>query len=118
MTLDAISTFEQNVNAVLLGKREIVRRALIVLICRGHMLLEDVPGTGKTVFAKAIARSLESEYKRIQFTPDLLPSDVTGSSIFNQKTNAFEFIAPPAGARLPVPGSPAPPRAGAHPRNQ
>ena len=95
MTLDAISTFEQNVNAVLLGKREIVRRALIVLICRGHMLLEDVPGTGKTVFAKAIARSLEAEYKRIQFTPDLLPSDVTGSSIFNQKTNAFEFMAGP-----------------------
>ena len=61
------------------------------MLCRGHLLIEDVPGTGKTVLAKAIARSLGCTFRRIQFTPDLLPSDVTGLSIFNQKTREFEF---------------------------
>jgi MoxR-like ATPase len=68
-----------------------VQLALVALLCRGHLLIEDVPGTGKTVLAKAIARSLGSSFRRIQFTPDLLPSDVTGLSIYNQKTQEFEF---------------------------
>src|SRR5881392_3366397 len=80
-----------NVERVIVGKHHEVRLALVALLCRGHLLIEDVPGTGKTVLAKAIARSLGCTFRRIQFTPDLLPSDVTGLSIYNQKTSEFEF---------------------------
>jgi MoxR-like ATPase len=80
-----------NVERVIFGKHHEVELALVALACRGHILVEDVPGTGKTVLAKAIARSLGCSFRRIQFTPDLLPSDVTGVSIFNQRTSAFEF---------------------------
>src|SRR3954467_8358324 len=80
-----------NVERVIGGKHHEVRLALVALLCRGHLLIEDVPGTGKTVLAKAIARSLGCSFRRIQFTPDLLPSDVTGLSIYNQKTQEFEF---------------------------
>ncbi len=80
-----------NVERVIVGKHHEVQLALVALLCRGHLLIEDVPGTGKTVLAKAIARSLGCTFRRIQFTPDLLPSDVTGLSIFNQKTVEFEF---------------------------
>jgi len=80
-----------NVERVIVGKHHEVRLALVALLCRGHLLIEDVPGTGKTVLAKAIARSLGCSFRRIQFTPDLLPSDVSGLSIFNQKTREFEF---------------------------
>jgi len=80
-----------NVERVIVGKHAEVRFALVALLCRGHLLIEDVPGTGKTVLAKAIARSLGCTFRRIQFTPDLLPSDVTGLSIYNQKTQEFEF---------------------------
>ena len=80
-----------NVERVIVGKHREVRFALVALICRGHLLIEDVPGTGKTVLAKAIAKSLGCSFRRIQFTPDLLPSDVTGMSIYNQKTQEFEF---------------------------
>ena len=80
-----------NVERVIVGKHHEVRLALVALMCRGHLLIEDVPGTGKTVLAKAIARSLGCTFRRIQFTPDLLPSDVTGLSIYNQKTQEFEF---------------------------
>ena len=80
-----------NVEKVIVGKHAEVRMALVALLCRGHLLIEDVPGTGKTMLAKAIARSLGCSFRRIQFTPDLLPSDVTGLSIFNQKTTEFEF---------------------------
>ena len=80
-----------NVERVIVGKHHEVRLALVALLCRGHLLIEDVPGTGKTVLAKAIARSLGCTFRRIQFTPDLLPSDVTGLSIYNQKTQEFEF---------------------------
>jgi MoxR-like ATPase len=80
-----------NVERVIIGKHHEVRLALVALLCRGHLLIEDVPGTGKTVMAKAIARSLGCSFRRIQFTPDLLPSDVTGLSIYNQKTQEFEF---------------------------
>jgi MoxR-like ATPase len=80
-----------NVERVIFGKHHEIELALVALICRGHILVEDVPGTGKTVLAKALARSLGCSFRRIQFTPDLLPSDVTGVSIFNQRTSAFEF---------------------------
>ena len=80
-----------NVERVIVGKHHEVRLALVALLCRGHLLIEDVPGTGKTVLAKAIARSLGCTFRRIQFTPDLLPSDVTGLSIYNQKNQEFEF---------------------------
>ena len=80
-----------NVERVIFGKHHEIELALVALMCRGHILVEDVPGTGKTVLAKALARSLGCTFRRIQFTPDLLPSDVTGVSIFNQQTNKFEF---------------------------
>ncbi len=85
-----------NVERVIVGKHHEVRLALVALLCRGHLLIEDVPGTGKTVLAKAIARSLGCSFRRIQFTPDLLPSDVTGLSIYNQKTQECEFRPGPA----------------------
>ena len=80
-----------NVERVIVGKHREVRLALVALLCQGHVLIEDVPGTGKTVLAKAVARTLGCSFRRIQFTPDLLPSDVTGLSIYNQKTGEFEF---------------------------
>jgi MoxR-like ATPase len=80
-----------NVERVIVGKHHEVRLALVALLCQGHLLIEDVPGTGKTVLAKAIAKSLGCSFRRIQFTPDLLPTDVTGLSIYNQKTQEFEF---------------------------
>jgi len=80
-----------NVERVIVGKHNEVTLALLALICRGHVLIEDVPGVGKTMLAKAIAKSLGCSFRRIQFTPDLLPSDITGVSIFNQKTREFEF---------------------------
>jgi MoxR-like ATPase len=80
-----------NVGRVIVGKNREVRLVLIALLCKGHVLIEDVPGVGKTVLAKSIARSVGCVFKRIQFTPDLLPSDVTGVSIFNQQTMDFEF---------------------------
>jgi len=89
-----------NVERVIVGKHHEVRLALVALLCQGHLLIEDVPGTGKTVLAKAIARSLGCTFRRIQFTPDLLPSDVTGLSIFNQKTQEFEFRPGPIMAQI------------------
>jgi MoxR-like ATPase len=86
-----IGAIVANVERVIFGKHHEVELALVALVCRGHILVEDVPGTGKTMLAKAIARSLGCSFKRIQFTPDLLPSDVTGVSIFNQRNNQFEF---------------------------
>lgn len=84
-----------NVERVIVGKHEAVRLTLIAVLCRGHVLIEDVPGVGKTVLAKSIARSIGCDFKRIQFTPDLLPSDVTGVSMYNQGTGGFEFRAGP-----------------------
>jgi MoxR-like ATPase len=89
-----------NVERVIVGKHHEVRLALVALLCRGHLLIEDVPGTGKTVLAKAIARSLGCSFRRIQFTPDLLPSDVTGLSIYNQKVQEFEFRPGPIMAQV------------------
>ena len=80
-----------NVGHVIIGKQHEARLALIALLCRGHLLIEDVPGVGKTMLARAIARSVGCRFSRIQFTPDLLPSDVTGVSIYRQETGGFEF---------------------------
>jgi MoxR-like ATPase len=89
-----------NVERVIVGKHREVRLALVALLCQGHLLIEDVPGTGKTVLAKAIARSLGCSFRRIQFTPDLLPTDVTGLSIYNQKNQEFEFRPGPIMAQI------------------
>jgi MoxR-like ATPase len=89
-----------NVEKVVVGKRAEVELALIALMCEGHVLLEDVPGVGKTVLAKSLSRSIGCSFKRIQFTPDLLPSDVTGVSIFNQKSGEFEFRPGPVMAQI------------------
>ncbi len=89
-----------NVERVIIGKRQAVELVLVALLCRGHVLVEDVPGTGKTVLAKSIARSIGGSFKRIQFTPDLLPSDVTGVSIFNQQSREFEFRPGPVFAQI------------------
>ena len=80
-----------NIERVIDGKPEIVRLAIVVLLAEGHLLIEDVPGVGKTKLAKALARSVDCSVRRIQFTPDLLPSDVTGVSVYNQETRDFEF---------------------------
>jgi len=87
----AVQRVVSNVERVIVGKAQAVAFSLIAVICHGHVLIEDVPGVGKTVLTKAIARSIGCTFKRIQFTPDLLPSDVTGVSIYNQKTGNFEF---------------------------
>lgn len=94
--IQAISEkIKQNIQKVIVGKDETIDFLLTAIIAGGHVLLEDTPGTGKTSLAKALAKSLEGSFKRIQFTPDLLPSDVTGLNIFNQETHAFSFVAGP-----------------------
>ena len=96
----AVERVAANVEQVIVGKRKAVELVLIALLCKGHVLLEDVPGTGKTTLAKTIARSIGCTFKRIQFTPDLLPSDVTGISIFNQQSREFEFRPGPVIAQI------------------
>ena len=90
----------QNVEKVIIGKHKEVELTLLALLCKGHILIEDVPGVGKTALAKAISLSLGCSFKRIQFTPDLLPTDATGVSIYNQKTDQFEFRAGPLMAQI------------------
>lgn len=92
--------FISNVGKVIVGKREVIELVLVALLCEGHILIEDVPGTGKTMLAKATARSLGCSFKRIQFTPDLLPSDVTGIHYFNQKASEFELRPGPIMANI------------------
>ena len=84
-----------NVEKVIVGKGDVVEMAIIALLCEGHILLEDVPGLGKTVLAKSLSKSLGCTFHRIQCTPDLLPSDITGTYVFNQRTSDFEFRAGP-----------------------
>jgi MoxR-like ATPase len=86
-----VETVIANVETVIVGKREAIELVMVALLCEGHVLLEDVPGSGKTMLARAVAASLGSSFKRLQCTPDLLPNDVTGVSIFNQKDGQFEF---------------------------
>ena len=88
---DVGTRVKENVERVIVGKSEVVELAIVALLCEGHILIEDVPGIGKTMLAKSLARSLGCSFRRIQCTPDLLPSDVTGTYIFNQKTSEFEF---------------------------
>jgi len=97
---EPIRQLEENVALVIRGKREVIRLATVCLLARGHVLLEDVPGVGKTTLAQALARSLGLSFQRIQFTSDLLPSDIIGVSIFNQKTQAFEFVPGPLFANV------------------
>ena len=96
----AVQHVVANVERVIVGKADSVAFSLIAVICHGHILIEDVPGVGKTVLTKAIARSIGCSFKRIQFTPDLLPSDVSGVSIYNQKTGNFEFRPGPVMAQI------------------
>ena len=90
----------RNVETVIVGKRQQIELLMVALLCQGHVLIEDVPGTGKTMLARAMAASLGIGFKRLQCTPDLLPNDITGVSVFNQKTNAFEFRPGPVFANI------------------
>jgi len=81
----------EEIERVIVGKTETVRRAVLTLLCNGHLLIEDIPGVGKTTLAKALARTIGGDFRRIQFTPDLLPGDITGTSVFNQGSAEFEF---------------------------
>jgi len=97
---ERLRQLEENINSVLLGKAETVRLAIVALLAEGHILIEDVPGVGKTLLAKALARSIDGVFHRIQFTPDLLPSDVIGTSIFHPPSNEFVFKPGPIFANI------------------
>ncbi|MDY6877696.1 MAG: AAA family ATPase, partial [Chloroflexota bacterium] len=102
--MSQVQTFAErvitNIERVIVGKRDAVELAVVGLLCQGHLLIEDVPGVGKTVLARSLARSLGCSFRRIQFTPDMLPSDVTGVSIFNQASRQFEFRPGPVMAQV------------------
>ncbi|MFN4152611.1 MAG: AAA family ATPase, partial [Candidatus Sericytochromatia bacterium] len=95
-----IEKLVKNIAKAVVGKEDVIRPSVTALIADGHILLEDVPGVGKTLLAKSIAKSIDASFKRIQFTSDLLPSDVTGVSIYNQKSNEFEYIEGPIFANI------------------
>ena len=95
-----ITALKDNMERVIIGKSDTITLILTALLAKGHVLLEDTPGTGKTMLAKALAASIDGSYRRVQFTPDLLPSDVTGLNIFNQKKQEFEFMPGPIFANI------------------
>jgi MoxR-like ATPase len=97
---EAANKLVGNINRVIVGKRDAIHLVLVALFCEGHVFIEDVPGIGKTMLAKSTAKSLDCSFKRIQFTPDLLPSDVTGIYYFNQKTSEFTFRPGPVFANI------------------
>ena len=99
-TAPLIELLQQNVSRVVLGKADAVRLAVVALLAGEHVLLEDVPGVGKTLMGKAIARSLAGQFHRIQFTPDLMPADITGSSLYNSQTREFVFSPGPIFANI------------------
>src|SRR5579864_4755060 len=96
----AIATVSANLGRVVHAPQEALRRVVLCLVAEGHLIIEDFPGVGKTMLAKALARSLDCSFSRLQFTPDLLPSDVTGVSVFDQRTNGFDFKPGPVFANL------------------
>ncbi len=101
VNVQAITTqLVENVEQVIIGKTQSVQLTVLGLLCQGHILIEDVPGVGKTMMAKALAKSVGCQFQRIQFTPDMLPSDVTGVSVFNQKSREFEFRPGPIHAQI------------------
>src|SRR5687768_13709373 len=89
--IELCQSISANISRVIVGKAACLEQLLVGLLAEGHVLLEDVPGVGKTLIAKALARSIGGSFQRIQFTPDLLPSDVTGFNVFNQQSGQFEF---------------------------
>jgi MoxR-like ATPase len=97
---DVGSRIAAAISQVVLGKAEVIRLAIVAVLSEGHLLIEDVPGTGKTVLAKALAKSVDSTVSRVQFTPDLMPSDVTGVSVYDRQTSRFEFRAGPIFANV------------------
>ena len=97
---DAAARVRENVARVIVGRDDVIEMALVAMLCNGHVLIEDVPGLGKTMLAKALARSVGCSFRRIQFTPDLMPSDVTGINFYNQKSGEFEFRAGPLIANI------------------
>ena len=100
MIAETAARLRENIQKVIVGKADVIDLALIAMLCEGHLLLEDVPGTGKTTLAKTIAASLGCSFRRVQFTPDLLPSDLTGIYYFNQKNQEFEFRPGPVMAQI------------------
>ena len=97
---DFVQRVTDNVSRVILGKQKAIEQTMLALLCEGHLLIEDVPGLGKTMLARAMSRSIGCTFNRIQFTPDMLPSDVTGVSVYNQKTQEFEFRPGPIFAQI------------------